>query len=295
MRLWLSLFLFLMAAVTRAAEVEVTVKPARTFGYFVGDVIRAEIQVLAPDDMELSPASLPHPGPVGVALVLREVVVREARKGDRRALLIDLVYQNFYVALDVHNIEIPGFELRIGGEPVQVPAWTISVAPLREIVPSPVENARDYLRPDGAPLFADEGTPGVLTLGAAMLATVSLLFVARDRGWSPFHRRRVRVFSVLALNLTKRAGGADEEFFREVLRNIHRAIDAKNGASLLAEELPSFLARHPQFASQRSGFERFYEVSRQTFFGAAAEATKPEDFRQLLQFVMALARLERAA
>lgn len=296
MRLWLALLLIFTATAAQAEGIEVTVTPARTFGYFVGDLIRAEVELLAREDFELSPASLPHPGPLGVSLVLRDVAVRKTRKGDRRVWLIDLVYQNFYVAIDVRNIEIPGLELRIGGAPVPVPAWTVSVAPLREIVPGPVQNARDYLRPDGAPAFADGRTSGILALGAAILAAVSLFFVARDRGWPPFHRRPARVFNILARDLAKRAEAAAEaESFREVVRRVHRALDSTNGASLLAEDLSAYLARHPQFASQRPAFEQFFDTSRRTFFGGTAATPAYDDLPQLLQFVTALARLERAA
>jgi mxaA protein len=299
MLLLLSRFFFaffsLMATVAHAQEVDVTVRPARTFGYFVGDLIRAEVEVLAPENMDLSPASLPHPGPLGVSLVLREVAVRETKKDDRRAWVIGLVYQSFYVALDVRKIEIPGFELRVGGAPVSVSGWTVSVTPLREIVPGPIENARDYLRPDGVPVFADEAIIGNIALGAVILAVASLLLVASDRGWPPFHRRRARVFNILARDLTKSTGGANAKSFREALRSVHRAIDATNGASLLAEDLPAFLARHPQFASLRPGLERFFETSRRIFFGGSAASPAHDDFPQLLQFVIALARCERAA
>jgi mxaA protein len=296
MRLWLALLLIFTATVAQAEGIEIAVRPARTFGYFVGDLIRAEVEIVAREDVELSPASLPHPGPLGVSLVLRDVAVRKNRKGDRRVWLIDLVYQNFYVALDVRNIEIPGFELRLGGEPVPVPAWTVSVAPLREIVPAHVEGARDYLRPDGAPAFTDARSSGMLTVGAALLATVSLIFVARDRGWPPFHRRPARVFNILARDLAKSAGAAAEaESFREVVRSVHRALDTTNGASLLAEDLSAFLARHPQFASQRPDFEQFFDTSRRTFFGGSAATPAHDDLPQLLQFVTALACLERAA
>lgn len=296
MRLWLAFLLIFTASAAQADGIEITVRPARTFGYFVGDLIRAEVEIVAREDVELSPASLPHPGPLGVSLVLRDVDVRRTWKGDRRVWLIDLVYQNFYVALDVRNIEIPGFELRVGGEPVPVPAWTVSVAPLREIVPAHVENARDYLRPDGAPAFADARTFGILTLGAAILAAVSLILLARDRGWPPFHHRPARVFNILARDLARRAAAeADAESFREAVRSVHRALDATNGASLLGEDLSAYLDRHPPFASQRPGFERFFDTSRRTFFGGSAATPAHDDFPQLLQFVTALARIERAA
>jgi mxaA protein len=296
MRLWFSLLFLLSAAPAHAAEVDVAVKPERTFGYFVGDLIRAEVDVLAPKGRELAPASLPRPGPLGASLFLRDVAVHEAERDGRRSILVNLVYQNFYVALDVRNIEIPGFELRIGGEVVPVPAWTFSVAPLREVVPGPVESAKDYLRPDGAPILADEAAPRFLSLTAGMAAIISLALVARDRGWPPLQRRRTRVFSILARKLTKRAGAsADAEAFRETLKELHRALDATNGASLLAEELPAFLTRHPQFAAERYGLEGFFETSRRTFFGEAAEAPAYDDFRRLLQLITTLARLERTA
>jgi mxaA protein len=294
MRLWLSLLILFSAAPAQAGEVDVAVKPERAFGYFVGDLIRAEVEVLAPKGGDLAPASLPHPGPLGVSLLLREVALHEAERDGRRAFLIDLVYQNFYVALDVRNIQIPGFELRVGGEAVPVPAWTFSVAPLREVVPGPVEVARDYLRPDGAPVLVDEASPRFLSLTAAIAAIVSLAFVARDRGWPPFQRRRARVFNILIRKQTKGGGAADPEAFREALKECHRALDATNGASLLAEELPEFLMRHPQFAAERYRLEGFFEMSRRTFFGEADAAPEPDDFRRLLQLITTLARLERA-
>lgn len=296
MRFWLSLFFSLICAGAAQAEgIDVRVKTMRTFGYFVGDLIPATVEIAAPDDRKLLPASLPHPGPLGVSLSLRGVGVREVRQGGKRVCLIDLLYQNFYVALDVRNIDIPGFELHLGDEVVRVPSWSVSISPLREIAPGLAENAKDYLRPDGPPVFADDANPGLFALGAAVLAAASLLPVARDRGLAPFHRRRARAFNALAHSLRKGASTAtDAESFREALRSVHRAIDALNDASLLAEDVPAFLSSHPEFASLRADFDRFYEVSRRTFFGAPATSNPACDFPQLLQFVSTLARLERA-
>jgi mxaA protein len=296
MRLWLPLVAGLCAmTAAQAAEVNVTLRPERTFGFFVGDVIHAEVEIVAPNSMTLSPASLPYPGPLGVSLILRDVAVREVAKGDRRIWTIGLTYQNFYVALDVRDLQIPGFELRLDGAAVPVPAWTVSVSPLREVAPGPVENARDYMRPDGAPILADEAAAKRFALGSALLATVVALFMARDRAWPPFHRRRARVFSALSISLGKRAqAAADPEAFREALKRTHRAIDAVYGESLLGENLAAFLARYPEFAPLRASFEQFFETSRQTFFGGRAILATADDFSRLRQFVAALARLERA-
>jgi mxaA protein len=277
-----------------AGEIVVSVRSARPFGYFVGDLIYAHVDVSAPAGKELSAASLPRPGPLSTSLDLKDIAVEETKEGDRRLWRIDLVYQNFYVALDARNIEIPGFDLRIGDEAVSVSAWTVGVAPLREISPAQQELAVDYLRPDGVASLVDEARPKALALALASLAILSMVAVARDRGWPPFHRRPARVFNALARDLARQAHvSRDAAAFNLALRSVHRAIDAANGASLLAEDLPSFLARRPEFAPLRSSFDRFFAISSSRFFGDRAEADAEDDFSELLRFAQALSRAER--
>lgn len=277
-----------------AGDFGVSVRSARPFGYFVGDLIYAHVDVSAPADKELSAASLPRPGPLNISLDLKDVAVEETKEADRRFWRIDLVYQNFYVALDVRNIEIPRFELRVGGETVSVPAWKVGVAPLREIVPAQQERAEDYLRPDGAAALVDEARPKALALGLAALTMLSIIVVAWDRGWPPFHRRGARVFSALARDLAKQAHGSrDATAFNRALRRVHRAIDATNGASLLVEDLSSFFARRPEFAPLRPSFERFFAVSNSRFFADHSETGVEEEFSELFRFVQALSQAER--
>jgi mxaA protein len=295
MRFALAILALLSALLTAGAgDIGVSVRSARPFGYFVGDLIYAHVDVSAPEDKELSAASLPRPGPLNISLDLKDVAVEETQEGERRYWRIDLVYQNFYVALDVRNIEIPGFELRVGGETVSVPAWKVAVAPLREIAPAQQERAEDYLRPDGAAPLVDDARPMALTIGVAALAMLSIIVVAWDRGWPPFHRRPARVFSALARDLTRQARGShDATVFNGALRRVHRAIDATNGASLLVEDLPSFFSRRPEFAPLRPSFERFFAVSNSRFFGDSADAGVEDEFSELLRFVQALSRAER--
>lgn len=295
MRFALAILALLSIPLTAGAgDIGVSVGSTRPFGYFVGDLIYAQVDVSAPADKELSVASLPRPGPLNISLDLKDVAVEEAKEGDRKFWHINLVYQNFYVALDVRNIEIPGFDLRIGGETVSVPAWKVGVAPLREIAPAQQERAEDYLRPDGAAALVDEARPKALAVGLAALAMLSISVVAWDRGWPPFHRRGARVFSALGRDLARQARGArDAATFNRALRRVHRAIDATNGASLLVEDLPSFFARRPEFAPLRPSFERFFAVSNSRFFGDHAETSVEDEFSELLRFVQALSWAER--
>lgn len=280
-----------------AQEATARIRSARPFGYFVGDLIHARVDISAPPGATLSRASLPTPGALTGSLDLRDVTLRETTENDARLWRLDLTYQNFYVALDVREIEIPGFDLSIstaaGAETVAVPAWSVGVSPLREIAPKKQERAEDYLRPDGSSSFADEATPRNLAVGAGAGALLALAFIARDRAWPPFRRRKARVFSALANDFSRRRIMAADGHFGAAIQSVHRALDTANGATLLSGDLPGFLHKHPEFAPLRADFERFFTASKRRFFGGE---TSGDDFsaEQLAQFVSALARRERA-
>ncbi|MGD9544877.1 MAG: nonribosomal peptide synthetase MxaA [Methylocystis sp.] len=281
-----------------AQETTARIRSARPFGYFVGDLIRARVDVSAPAGATLSRASLPHPGPLTGSLDLRDVSLRESSGEGQRLWRLELTYQNFYVALDARDIEIPGFEISIttatGAETVKVPAWSVGVSPLREIAPKKQERAEDYLRPDGSTAFIDEAAPRNLAIGAGGAALLALALVARDRAWPPFRRRKTRVFSALANEFSRwrvESGGHD---FGEAIQSVHRALDTANGGSLLSGDISDFLRKHPEFAPLRADLERFFAASQRRFFGGQAS---DGDFQaaQLAQFVRALAKQERSA
>lgn len=294
------LALMLSAALSASAEAaSVSIHSARPFGYFAGDLIHARVDISAAGNATLSAASLPRPGPLTISLDLKDVVVSEASAGGGKIWHLDLTYQNFYVALDVRNIEIPGFVVSVttpaGPETVKVPTWRVGVSPLREIVPEKKERADDYLRPDAAALLVDERRPQILALAFGAAASLSLIAVARDRGWPPFHRRPARIFSALARRLAAKASRASgDQALRLAILEVHRAIDAVNGASLLAEDLPGFLDRRPEFAVLQPCLERFFAASSRRFFGDANDVGDAFDMPALVELVAALAVRERA-
>jgi mxaA protein len=287
----LTILLMLCAFPTKADEPRVKIHSTRPFGYFVGDLIRARVEITVPADTVLAAASLPRPGPLTVSLDLKEVEVHTTMIGADKRWDLDLVYQNFYVALDVRNIEIPGFDLRVGDETVAVPAWSVGVAPLREIAPAKQERPEDYLRPDSPMVSAEETQPERLALAFGTLSILALGAVARDRAWPPFQKRRARIFNALAHELAARRYGGIDALPGDML-NVHRTIDRANGGALLAEDVPVFLAERPEFASLESSFDRFFAASRDAFFSPGAR--HGYGFAELLEFVRALARQERA-
>jgi mxaA protein len=299
MRLTLSFLMLLIALPARAGEVSVTLHAERPFGYFVGDLIHAWADISAPADARLSTASLPRPGPVNLWLDLRDVVVEELEKDDRRIWRLKLTYQNFFVALDARNVVIPGFALSVvrptGAETARAPDWSVGVAPLREIAPPKKERAEDYLRPDGPAIFVDLSGPRRLMFACALAGLLFLVLVARDRAWPPFHKRPARIFTSLARRLAAQARRPyDAEAFRLAIRSVHRALDVSYGASLLSEDLESFLRQRPEFAPLSPSFERFFAASSRSFFSGVS-GRGGFDMSELARFAEALAAREKAA
>lgn len=300
MRKALFLLVLLSAVGTAQAEdVSVAVIPERGFGYFVGDLVRARIEIRAGGDLRLSRASLPQAGPLTTALDLRAVEVEEAERAGERLWRIDLTYQNFYVALDVRDLVVPGFAVSLDGlagrRVVDVPEWRFGVAPLREISPEHPERARDYMRPDSIPPHVGDAGPRNGALAFAAAAVAGLAAVARDRAWPPFHRRRARIFAALSRRFAAQARRPrDDRELREALQRLHRAIDAANGASVLSGDLAEFLRARPEFAPLRDSFETFFAASNRIFFGAGG-ATADFGMAELARFTAALAARERAS
>lgn len=298
-RLVLALVL-LAAPAASARSASVVIHSARPFGYFVGDLIHARVEIAASADATLTAASLPRAGPLTGSLDLRRVAVREGGKGGGKVWQLDLTYQTFYVALDVRNIDIPGFAVSVttstDTEIVRVPSWRVGVSPLREVVPERKERAEDYLRPDAPDALANEARPRGLALAFGAAGVLVMAAIARDRAWPPFQGRPARPFSALARRLASKAReGADGEGLQQAFRDVHRALDLANGASLLAEDLAAFLERRSEFAVLRPAFQRFFAASNRRFFGRAGDGDDAYDMQTLANFAAALGRRERAA
>lgn len=293
------LFLFLLLSFGGArAEIFAHVHSERPFGYFVGDLIHAWVDIHGPSDATIQKASLPQAGPVTMSLDLRDVALETLEETDGRRWRLRLTYQNFYVALDVRDIEIPKFTVALkrpgGDEIVEVPAWNVGVVPLRAVRPMKAD-ATDYLRPDGALAFVDESSPRTLALGLAGAALLGFVAVAHDRAWPPFQARRARVFAGLARRLTARArrAGAGAEAEAADLRSVHRAIDAAFGRSVLAEDLDALLRARPEFEPARHLLQQFFAASDRMFFDRGDR--RPDySLEELGGLVRTLAHRERA-
>lgn len=259
----------LLSASGAAAEVlSVEVRVPRAFGYFIGDRIPVSIEIEASADDRLDPASLPRPGPLAYWLDLLTVEVDERERGDGRRITVALELQIFYSALEPRALDVPGLDLRVAGPggpfPARVPGWTLTVSPLREIVPRD-GNDGPRLQPDVSPVTRRAGSAQAGLAGSAAVALAALLGFAANRAWWPFHRRPDRPFARAAREIRRLPAGS--EGLRRGLLALHRAFDASAGRRLLADDVPAFLARDPRFAGEAAAIAAFFARSRAAFFG----------------------------
>lgn len=302
MRPLLAGLLILLAAASATAQPRtVEVRVPRTFGYFLGDLVEAIVEVETEPGFTIQAASLPQPGPVTYWLDLRRVEAETA--GTRHRL--HLTYQTFYAAIDARTLEVPGFPLVLTSAdahgattaPIQVPAWNLGVSPIREVQPARRADPAEYLRPDGQGPRLDPAPPRTVALALAALALPALLLLARDRAWWPFRPRPARAFAEAARRLRSLARQPDSEAgYREGLLALHRGLDAKAGSRLLADDLDAFLGRHPAYRPQADNLARFFAASRLAFFGnAVAEARCRMPLAEAEATARQLAVAERAA
>jgi hypothetical protein len=187
MRILAILFLVLQSGLAAAQVRSVEVRVPRGFGYFLGDLLQARVDIALEPGTTVQQASLPQPGPVTYWLDLRDVAVERMAEG----LRLRLTYQTFYAALDARRLEVPGFTVSLADETpggtttarAEIPAWTFGVSPLREVQPEKRDDPADYLQPDGRARRLDPEPAATTALVFAGLAIPALALLAWDRAW----------------------------------------------------------------------------------------------------------------
>jgi mxaA protein len=294
-RLGLLVLLLLVPTSADAAVHWLRMEEPRSFGYFVGDTLERHALILVDPDDALQAASLPKPGPLSYWLDLRRVEVRESRAEGGKLYRITLVYQNFYVPLDPRKLTIAEWPLQLTQGSAVIPAFAFTASPIRELFPEKSgETVDTFLKPDAraAPVSAGSVKPW-LSLNAT-IALLALTALAHHFAWWPFNARPDRPFARAARFIAGlRGDGVASADDRAAMLALHRAFDATAKRRLLADDVDGFLAQHPEFAADRADVERFFESSRQSFFGGGATPA-PMPLQALKAFAAKLASRERS-
>ena len=301
LRTVLAVLLVVSAIQSAAADVRsVFVKEPRSMGYFLGDTLTRMVEIETGPDDEILSAALPRPGLLNNWLELRDVALSTEPRGDGRVHKLSLTYQTFYTPLDTRRLAIPSTEISVrtadGTESAKIPAFSFIMSPLREVLPQKFNDEDGYLLQDSEPDRRRSGALRTAALGAAGVAALFLILLARDLAWWPFHRRPARPFSRAAREVDRVLGSENGVGYRGALLALHRAFDSAAGRRVLASDLDGFLITHPEHGPNRAEVERFFAASRTVFFGDAEREGKtslpPAELRALAS---TLAQQERAA
>lgn len=284
----------------RAEAVTVDLRLPRDFGFFVGDLVEAIVDIRASSGLRLQESSLPRPGPVTTHLDLRDVAVESFDGNGANHWRLRLTYQNQFVALDVRAVEVPALTLTfLEGEmpvTVPVPGWRFFAAPLREVAPEKRDRGSDYMRADLSSTYVDEAASRHLTMLLAAGALAALALFLHDRTLWPFQERKSRVFAAAARQIAALARNAPApEFFHAACKALHRSVDRAAGRAIHYEDIAKFLDSRPEFRPAADHLRKFFAQSRTTFFSIEGEGQQGLQAKELIALARHLAELERAA
>ncbi|WP_029001758.1 hypothetical protein [Azohydromonas australica] len=281
--------LALMAGPASAQAVQLRELEPRRFGYQIGDLVERRAEVDLPTGLRLDRESLPTPRP-GASMELREARWEPSpwwRPGGSATLL--LRYQVLRSPGTPQLLDLPPVALRfVGGarpQEVRLDGLPILVSPL---VPEPPPERRGLgaLQPDlPPPLIDTHALRSRLVVEALIAVLAGAVLLGSVLGW-PW-RRRPKPFDVAWRQMRRLPEPASAVHWRQAMTALHQALDLSAGEALFAPGLDAFLARRPAFAPLRPELERFFELSRRTFFAPGGEAI-PE-----LGWLKALCRLAR--
>jgi mxaA protein len=313
----------LLSVSPAAAAIEaVHVYEPRNFGYFIGDTLERDVEVITSGRTELFTAGLPRPGPLTYWLDLTAISFSERDQGGRRIYDVKLQYQIFYSAIEATNVEIPTLPLKFKNPDsvapddavrdgtaeaeqkytASLPALKLVISPLRNIIlddlmPEKTKELSDIMRPD-VPAQEIATAPKerrLIASSSALLA--SMLLLAWHYAVWPFSRRDGRPFTQASRQIRDLLSfGPSEHSYADALLILHRAFDETAGHRLFGEDAEVFVRKHRRYAGIAPRLAAFFESSRLYFFsedrGSAERAFSLEKVQKLAED---LARKERAS
>lgn len=238
----------------------------RAFGHFIGDRLTRHIEVTVPPGYRLV-AGLPQPGRAGTWLELTHLTTDRAEVDAAARYRIDLDYQIVNSAPQPLLTVLPGIDLHfedgrhaLDRRSEDLP---LAIAPLAPSGTSSLRPARTPRLIDAAPTQRRLMFSGAVT--AVLLGGLALCVrgLPRRRQRAPF---AAAVRSLRGLARAHVGVEADEA----ALRTVHRAFDATFGRRMFAEHLDRLIELNPHFADLRADAQRFFDLSRDTFFGRGA-------------------------
>lgn len=288
---------------TGAAEVaSVRAQEPRAFGYSVGDVVVRVVTVDVPAGLELDEASLPDSTQRGHAVELHGVSRSSQWRPAGRRHRLTLEYQVLLSPPEVRTLELPPVVLRLVPSPrgrgvareqeLRVDAWPVTVSPLTPPEARNREGLGEW-RPDEPPPLLDTAGARSRLFAYGAVAIFLLAYLAFVYLWLPWWSPRRRPFGV-AWRSVRHLGPQPQAAQRqEAFRRLHKALNQTAGRVVFESDVAAFVAEHPQFGGLREELARFFQRSREQFFGGTAPVIEKEQGDWLRHFCLACRNAER--
>ncbi len=246
----------------------------RSFGIMVGDTLAHRYVIKCDADSGLIESSLPVTGELNYWLSLVNVDVEHIGDEDHCLYNLELVYQTFYAPLDVRVLEIPAINLQFEDlqqqkATIEIPAWTFTMSPIKQIQPSGVGGdhaATSFMQKSISPSPMSTFKDKQLQIISLCLLVLSFLILSWLFGWislgqgSPFLKAKKRIKQHLSIS------GVDQAGLQQCFLFIHEAFNQRAGYTLFESNLDVFFEQQPQLDSLRAEVEAFYQQSQASFF-----------------------------
>jgi mxaA protein len=243
--------------------------PAQNMGVHIGDVLTRRVELDVAQPYQISKNAYPVKGANQDGMELVDFKIRPSKHGENTHYSLELSYQVFASSRAPSVMQLPAEKLALTGGSqaltIAIPAWRFWFSPL---VNSDMLTARINLQPQQTPNLLNMETQQTLLAGFAgllLLALLAALYVNADRRWLPFMggafaqaHRRIKRLPVTPAEV------------RKALLTLHQAFNQVYGRNLFADDVDSFLAKHPGFARMRSEIADFFERSNKSLFTANA-------------------------
>ncbi len=294
-RMGVYLGLLLCVATGAAAEVDITARNPRPFGYVVGDTLEQELILTVPGGQTLDEKQLPKPARLNTWLELRSVSVTETARGGRKVYRVQLLYQFPNAPIEVRMVELPAqrFVFFKADKLLEAKSteWPITIGP---ITPEAVlaRDGLEAMRPDVMPQVID--TAGfrhrLIAYGIALAAL--MLFWCYRRFGIPYLSAQRRPFTRAYRELDRLAKRSPPTAFPQAIERLHQALNETAGRSLFVENIEQFLAHRPIQSGLTTMTRQFFQLSRDEFFGVGVPQSQ-RSLSWMLDFCRAWRDVER--
>jgi mxaA protein len=275
--------------------------PARDAGYVVGDIIAREITLTIKKPYELVKESLPivgyehrYKGQIS-GIELYDIQSKETSNVDSVTHQLNLKYQVFTTgrvakpgALRAEIIKIRNTEKKEIFQ-YRIPLYNIRISPLSVFGQVKLLEEMSPFTPPFHISAQQEKTVLNISIVILVLSLIGLLYILGMRTWLP---RMGAPFAKAYRDIRNMPESA--EGLQQAVARVHQALNKTASTSLFNDNLPAFLMQKPAFAPMQQEIERFFQLSRFTFFESNNQQTLANSSKQwLLDFCKHMRDCER--